>query len=166
MDAEMKTSLEQEMQGELTGIGVQIRKDTGRDMLMVVTPIRGSPAYRARPTNMEVSESEVGLKAGDIITKIVREVDSEGKVLDTPEVISTQGMVLSDAVKKIKGKAGTKVKIEVDREGYDKSLEFEITRARVELESVVGLKRNEDDTWNFALDPQEKIYYIRLNQFA
>jgi carboxyl-terminal processing protease len=166
IDPEMKKQFEQEMQGDLTGIGVQIRKDTGRDMLMVVTPIRGSPAYRARPTNMEVSESEVGLKAGDIITKIVREVDSEGKPLETPEIISTQGMVLSDAVKKIKGKAGTKVKLEVDREGYDKSLQYEITRAHVELESVVGFKRNDDDTWNFAIDPQEKIYYIRLNQFA
>ena len=166
IDPEMKKQFEQEMQGDLTGIGVQIRKDTGRDMLMVVTPIRGSPAYRARPTNMEVSESEVGLKAGDIITKIVREVDSDGKALDTPEVISTQGMALSDAVKKIKGKAGTKVKLEVDREGYDKSLQYEITRAHVELESVVGFKRNDDDSWNFAIDPQEKIYYIRLNQFA
>jgi C-terminal peptidase prc len=166
IDPEMKKQFEQEMQGDLTGIGVQIRKDTGRDMLMVVTPIRGSPAYRARPANVEVSETEVGLKAGDVITKIVREVDSEGKVLNPPEVISTQGMVLSDAVKKIKGKAGTKVKLEVDREGYDKSLEFEITRAHVELESVVGFKRNDDDTWNFAIDPQEGIYYIRLNQFA
>ena len=166
IDPEMKKQFEQEMQGNLTGIGVQIRKDTGRDMLMVVTPIRGSPAYRARPSNVEVSETEVGLKAGDVITKIVREVDSDGKTLDTPEVISTQGMVLSDAVKKIKGKAGTRVKLEVDRDGYDKPLKFEITRARVELESVVGFKRNEDDTWNFAIDPQEGIYYIRLNQFA
>jgi len=166
IDPEMKKQFEQEMQGNLTGIGVQIRKDTGRDMLMVVTPIRGSPAYRARPSNVEVSETEVGLKAGDVITKIVREVDSDGKTLDSPEVISTQGMLLSDAVKKIKGKAGTRVKLEVDRDGYDKPLKFEITRARVELESVVGFKRNEDDTWNFAIDPQEGIYYIRLNQFA
>src|SRR5260370_15281261 len=103
---------------------------------------------------MEVSESEVGLKAGDIITKIVREVDSEGKVLDSPEVISTQGMVLSDAVKKIKGKAGTRVKLEVDRDGYDKPLKFEITRARVALETVVGFKRNEHDSWKFAISPQ------------
>ena len=166
IDPEMKKQFEQEMQGNLTGIGVQIRKDTGRDMLMVVTPIRGSPAYRARPSNVEVSETEVGLKAGDVITKIVREVDSDGKTLDSPEVISTQGMLLSDAVKKIKGKAGTRVKLEVDRDGYDKPLKFEITRARVELESVVGFKRNEDDTWKFAIDPQEGIYYIRLNQFA
>jgi carboxyl-terminal processing protease len=58
------------------------------------------------------------------------------------------------------------VKLEVDREGYDKPLDFEITRNRVELESVIGIKRNDDDTWNFALDSQEGIYYIRLTSFA
>jgi C-terminal peptidase prc len=166
IDPETKKQFEQEMQGNFPGIGVQIRKDTARDMLLVVTPIRGSPAYRARPTNMEVSESEVGLKAGDVITKIIREVDSEGNPLKQPEVLSTQGMPLSDAVKKIKGRAGTKVKLEIDREGYDKPLDFEITRNRVELESVIGIKRNDDDTWSFALDSQEGIYYIRLTSFA
>jgi C-terminal peptidase prc len=166
IDPETKKQFEVDMQGNFPGIGVSIRKDAGRDMLLVVTPIRGSPAYRARPTNMEVSESEVGLKAGDIITKVIREVDSEGNPLNPPEVLSTQGLPLSDAVKKIKGKRGTKVKLQVDREGYDKPLEFEITRDRVDLESVVGMKRNDDDTWNFTLDSQEGIYYIRLTSFT
>jgi C-terminal peptidase prc len=166
IDPETKKQFEQEMHGNFHGIGVSIRKDAARDMLLVVTPLRGSPAYRARPTNMEVSESEVGLKAGDIITKVIREVDNDGKTLNPPEVLSTQGMPLSDAVKKIKGRRGTKVKLEVEREGYDKPLEFEITRDQVELESVVGMKRNDDDSWNFALDPQEGIYYIRLTAFT
>lgn len=166
IDPETKKQFEQEMSGNFPGIGVSIRKDTSRDMLLVVTPIRGSPAYKARPNNMEVSETEVGLKAGDVITKIIREVDSEGNTLNPPEVLSTQGLPLSDAVKKIKGKAGTKVKLQIDREGYDKPLDFEITRNRVELESVVGMRRNDDDTWNFAVDAQEGIYYIRLTSFA
>ena len=57
---------DQEMQGNFTGIGIQIRKDAATDLLLVVTPIKGSPAYKA------------GLKAGDLITKITREVDSDG----------------------------------------------------------------------------------------
>ena len=45
-----------DIDGNFTGIGIQIRKDAATDMLLVVTPIKGSPAYKA------------GLQAGDIIT--------------------------------------------------------------------------------------------------
>src|SRR5205814_1766556 len=82
--------------GNFSGIGVQIRKNNTRDMLQVVTPLMGSPAYKAK------------MYAGDVITTIVREVDSEGNPPQVPEVISTKGMTTEDAVKKITGKAGTK----------------------------------------------------------
>ncbi len=45
-----------------------------------MTPIKGSPAYKA------------GLEAGDIITTIIREVDSNGNPLNPPEVIDTKGL--------------------------------------------------------------------------
>jgi carboxyl-terminal processing protease len=166
IDAETKKQFDQDMQGIFPGIGVQIRKDTATDMLLVVTPIKDSPAYKAHPLNLEVSQGEAGLKAGDIITQVVREVDSEGKPLDPPEILTTKGMLLTDAVKKIKGRAGTKVKLNVQRKGFDKLLEFEITRAFVEIESVVGVKRNEDDTWDYMIDPESRIAYIRLNAFT
>ena len=70
---------------------------------------------------------------------ITREVDSDGKPLRQPEVISTKGLPLDDAVKKILGKAGTKVKLTVEREGEDKPFEFELTRGRIEVESVLGV---------------------------
>ncbi len=105
IDPEMLAQFKRETGGDFTGIGVQIRVDSARDMLVVVTPIRGSPAYKA------------GLKTGDIITQITRETDSYGHPLDKPEVISTKGLPISDAVKKIVGKAGSKVKLRVDREG-------------------------------------------------
>src|SRR5262249_39725637 len=135
-------------------IGIQIRKDAGTDMLLVVTPIKGSPAYKA------------GLQAGDIITTVVREVDSQGKALPQTEVLSTKGLALNDAVKKILGQPGTKVKVIVQREGADKPLEFEITRGRVEVETAVGYKRNENDTWNYWVDKDNKIAYVRLTLFA
>ncbi len=68
-------------------------------------------------------------------------MDSEGKPLDPPEVIETKGLPLNDAVKKILGKAGTKVKLTVEREGVDKPFNVEITRGRVEVETVLGVKR-------------------------
>src|SRR5262245_45232456 len=53
IDKETLDKFRQEYQGQFTGIGIQIRKDAGTDMLKVVTPIKGSPAYKA------------GLQAGD-----------------------------------------------------------------------------------------------------
>ncbi len=143
-----------ETQAEFYGIGAHIRMNPTKDMLQIVTTIMGSPAYRAK------------LYAGDIITTIIREVDSDGNPLAKPEVISTKGMPTEKAVKLIKGKAGTRVKLLVEREGEKKPLEFEITRGRVEIETVMGYKRNKDHRWNFYVDPESKIAYIRLSQFS
>jgi C-terminal peptidase prc len=154
IDPETVKRFEVEYKGEFDGIGVQIRKDSATDMLQVVTPIKGSPSYR------------IGLKAGDLITTVTREVDSLGNQLDKPEVILTKDVSLNDAVKKILGKAGTKVKLTVQREGEQKPLEFEIERGRIELESVFGVKRTEDDTWDYWLDKDAKIGYVRLSNFA
>ncbi|HEY8503246.1 MAG TPA: S41 family peptidase [Gemmataceae bacterium] len=154
IDREQVKRIESQLKGQFTGIGIQIRRDLVRDGLLVVTPIKDSPAYKA------------GLKAGDLITSIIREVDSEGQKLPEPEVISTRGMKVDEAVKKILGKEGTKVKVEVQREGATDPITFELTRARVEVESVLGWQRKPDDTWDFWVDPQSKIGYIHLTQFA
>jgi carboxyl-terminal processing protease len=81
-------------------------------------------------------------------------------------VISTKGMTTSDAVKKIQGKPGTKVKLVVEREGANEPLEFDVRRAVIEVESVMGIKRLDSDDWNYVLDPENKICYIRLTSFA
>ena len=66
IDPETLNRFKIEIAGNFTGIGIQIRKDAATDLLLVVTPIKGSPAYRA------------GLMAGDLITQISRDVDSDG----------------------------------------------------------------------------------------
>jgi carboxyl-terminal processing protease len=72
-----------------------------------------------------------------------------------------------DAVKKILGKPGTKIKLIVEREGEAKPLEFTLTRSTIEVESVLGHKRNaKDDSWNYVIDPENKICYVRLTQFS
>jgi C-terminal peptidase prc len=154
IDPETLNTFKINVQGNFTGIGIQIRKDAATDELLVVTPIKGSPAYKA------------GLLAGDLITTITREVDEDGKPIPGgPEVISTKGLATSDAVKKILGQRGTKIKLTVQREGADKPLEFEITRGHVEVETVFGVKRKTDDDWDYMLDTEKKIGYIRLSQF-
>ena len=154
IDPETVARFESEYKGQFTGIGVQIRKDNATDMLQIVTPIKGSPSYR------------IPLLAGDLITTITREVDSDGNPLDKPEVLHTKDMTLSEAVKKILGKAATKVRLTIKREGSEQPFEVEITRGRIELESVFGVKRKADDSWDFWLDSENRIGYIRLSNFA
>jgi C-terminal peptidase prc len=154
IDPETVERFRQDTEANFTGIGVQIRKDTARDMLQVISPIKGSPAYKA------------GLKAGDIITTITREVDSKGNKLDTPEVIPTKGLPINQAVKKILGEKGTKVKITVERKGESKPLVFDITRGTVEVETVLGVRRKDDDTWDYWLDHANHIGYARVTQFS
>jgi carboxyl-terminal processing protease len=154
IDPKLLSRFDPDIRGHFSGIGVQIRKNNTRDELQVVTPIYGSPAYKAK------------MFANDIITTIIREVDSDGKPLAKPEVLPTKGMTTEDAVKKILGKTGTKVKLLVDREGSEKPIQFELIRGKVEVESVLGAKRGEDDTWNYVVDPENKICYVRLTQFS
>jgi C-terminal peptidase prc len=154
IDPEEKKKMEQEIGGRFPGVGIQIRKDSATDQLLVVTPIKGSPAYKA------------GIQAGDLITTVTREMDSFGKPLNPPEIIPTKGLPLTKAVSKITGKPGTEVKLTVQREGEDKPLEFNLKRDYVEVESVLGYKRKKDDAWDYMIDPENKIGYIRLTQFT
>ena len=154
IDKETIGRLQQDISGTFTGIGVQIKKNNIKNQLQVVTPIKGSPAYKA------------GLQAGDVITTIVREVASDGKPLPNPETISTKGMTTDQAVKKILGKEGTKVKLIIEREGVEKPLEFTLIRGKIEVESVLGHKRKKDDSWDYVIDPENRICYVRLTQFS
>src|SRR4030042_4947213 len=89
-----------ETKGSFSGVGIEITvKD---NFLTVVSPIEGTPAYKA------------GIQVGDRIIKI------EGKL--------TTEMSLPEAVKTIRGEKGTKVNLTIMREGSDKPLEFSLTR--------------------------------------
>jgi C-terminal peptidase prc len=154
IDEETKRRTQSEMRGEFEGIGIQIRRVAAKDALLVVTPIKGSPAYKA------------GLKAGDLITELETDQDETGRKMPAPKTFSTQGMKTETAVKHILGNPGTKVKVTVMREGASQPMQFEITRGRVMVETVLGVHRHSDDSWEYMIDPESKIGYIRLTQFA
>jgi C-terminal peptidase prc len=154
IDPDALAHFEQEIMSNFPGIGIQIREKRDKGGLLVISPLKGSPAYRA------------GIKAGDLITKIIKQVDEKGNPLKEPQEFSTKGMTSDDAVKQIKGKPGTKVKLVVEREGVDHPLEFEVTRAVVQVETVLGLNRKDNDEWNYYVDPANKICYVRLKSFA
>jgi C-terminal peptidase prc len=149
-------TLERDVGKEFIGVGIQIRKDFKRDVVKVATPILDGPSYRK------------GIKAGDLIVRIVNEVDKDGNPLPKPEVTETKGLTTTDVVKKILGPRNTKVTLVIEREEKEgpKEYTFELTRSKIEAETVFGVRRLEDDTWDYYLDADRKIVYVRLNQFA
>lgn len=157
IDPDTVAEIERQTQQVFIGVGVQIQKDLATDTVRVVTPLRGSPAYRA------------GIQKDDLIVGVTNFVDKEGNHLPKPEYTDTRGMSIREVVNKILGKEGTEVQLHVEREladGTKKQLQFRLKRSRIEVETVFGVRRKPDDSWDFYIDPQHKIGYIRLSQFA
>ncbi len=115
--------------GELTGVGIQIVKDKESDSIIIVSPIEGTPAY------------EAGIKAKDKILSI--------------DNVSTKGLNIEDAVKLIRGRRGTKVKLQILRNGN--SFYKSLLRERIELKSVTSKINETKDGF--------LIGYVRIKQF-
>lgn len=96
-----------DLEGKLEGIGAQLGLKDGK--IVVIAPLKDSPADRA------------GVMAGDFINKV--------------DGVSTANWTLSQAVSKIRGPKGTKVKLTIERGG--KELEKLITRDQITIDSVV-----------------------------
>ena len=144
-----------QLEGRFPGVGIIIRRDAVRDGLLVVTPIKGSPAFRA------------GIYAGDLITEVRLEVDKTGAPLpaDAQKVYSTKGMKTDDAVKLITGKPETPVTLIVEREGEKEPKVFRILRNYVMVETIHGVVRKDNMEWSYYLDPDSKIGYIQIESF-
>ena len=96
------------MSGTYSGIGIYIGiKETH---LTVISPIEGTPAYKAK------------LKAGDKIVTV------DGK--------ATKDMALEEAVSLIRGPRGSKVKLGVSRKGWKEEKDFNIVRDKIEIKSI------------------------------
>jgi C-terminal peptidase prc len=154
-DREGVLKMQSQLRGRFPGVGIQIRRDAVRDGLLVATPIKGSPAYKA------------GIQAGDLITEIRLEVDKKGNPLPegAPRVFSTKGMKTEDAVNLILGTPGSPVTLVVAREGEKEPKVFKIERNYVMVETVHGVQRNKDNDWSFFLDDKFKIGYVHITQF-
>ncbi len=96
--------------GRFVGVGIEITQEDG--LIKVVSPIEGSPAFRA------------GLKTNDLITKI--------------DDTAVKGLSLSDAVKKMRGEPNTKVMLTILRKDESRSFPVTITREEIKTQSVKG----------------------------
>jgi carboxyl-terminal processing protease len=124
------------MSGKFVGIGVQIQKIDGK--LTVVTPLEGTPAMKA------------GLKANDIIAKV--------------EGVPTGTWTVDKAVREITGPEDTKVTLTMLREGVD-PFDVTITRKPINIESIKGFAHRDTGGWDYWVDQEAGIGYIRMTQF-
>jgi carboxyl-terminal processing protease len=131
----------QQTKAKFGGVGIRLDIDrSGR--FFVESPLAGTPAY------------EAGVMAGDLILKV------DGKALENWN--------LKKVVEAIQGDPDTEVTLTVLHEGAKKPVDIKMTRAEINIESVLGDTRDKIDLkkWNFWVDPETKIAYIRVQAFT
>ncbi len=125
LDAEAFKDLQVGTQGEFGGLGIEVGTEDG--LIKVVAPIEDTPAAKA------------GVKSGDLIIKI----DNK----------ATKGLNLGDAVKLMRGKPNTKIKLTIIRDGESSPIDITIVRAIIQVKSVRSKLVEED------------IGFLRISQF-
>jgi carboxyl-terminal processing protease len=124
LDESRYRDMQVQTRGEFGGLGIEVTMENG--LVKVVSPIDDTPAWRA------------GIKAGDLISRI----DGE----------PVAGLSLNEAVDKMRGPVGTKIRLEILRKGEKEPLQVELTRAVIRISPVRA--RAEGD-----------IGYVRLTTF-
>lgn len=123
-------ALTSQTSGEVSGIGIRMELNETTKRLTVVEALENSPAMKA------------GIKPGDAILAI------DGK--------STQLMKIDDASKLIRGKAGSKITLRLERTGSN-AFDLQLTRANIEVPTVYSSLKQEGN---------RRIGYIRLREFS
>ena len=108
LDQDAFKELQVGTQGEFGGLGIEVGMEDG--FVKVVSPIEDTPAFRA------------GLKPGDFIIKI--------------DDVSVKGMTLNDAVKRMRGKPRTSIRLTIMRKGETKPFEVTLIRDVIRVQSV------------------------------
>lgn len=130
---------------EFGGVGIRVNFDDEMRALEITSPIPGSPAYRA------------GIKSGD------RLVEIDGiAVRDFP---NDHALALERAVELLRGAPGSEVEVGILHPGSEEIEKLKLVREQIQLDTVMGYSYKEDDSWNFFIDDETKIGYIRLTHF-
>ena len=144
LDPKTYKEMREEQQGSFSGLGIVISLKGEDKELTVISPIEGTPAYRA------------GIRAGDYIAQI------EGK--------PTLGISIDDALDRLRGPKGSKVTITIQREGYDQPLEYTLVRDDIPTVSVpyaymvrpgVGYVRIKNFTQTTDTELEEKLRLLK-----
>jgi len=131
--------VQEDLQGNFEGVGIQI--GFIGTQLAVIAPLPDSPAEKE------------GVEAGDFIIGIKDEIKGVDR--------GTVGITIPEAVQVIRGKAGSKVTLLLLREGEDEPIAAEITRASIDVPSlVVNYVGNEEEI------KEKKIAHVKLLKFS
>lgn len=122
------------------GIGIQVVLDNETRQLTVLSPLVGTPAY------------EAGIVAGDRIVSINGE--------------STDDITLEEAVERMRGNPGEPLTLEILHPNAEEPVEVELVRDVIQVDTILGDWRNSDGTWNFFLEGNDSIGYVRLVAFS
>jgi carboxyl-terminal processing protease len=125
MDPNSFRDIQVQTRGEFGGLGIEVTMEEG--LVKVVAPIDDTPAAKA------------GVMANDIIIK-----------LDDEQV---HGLTLNQAVEKMRGPVGSKIRLTIVRKGQDKPIEVQLARDVIHVSSVRFHKEGDD------------VGYIRITQF-
>ena len=125
LDADAFKEMQTVTTGKFGGLGIEVGMEDG--LVKVISPIDDTPAYKA------------GIKSGDYIIKVG----------DT----NLRGMNINDAVKRMRGEAGTEAVLTIIRKGENKELVFNVKRAEIQIQSVRSR----------ALEPGYAV--VRITQF-
>ena len=130
----------QQVDQQFGGIGIQVQPDPRTRRILVISPLPDTPAYKA------------GVRAGDIVTEV--------------EGYDTENMPLSRAVELMKGPPGETVSIKVRHLSATEDEVISMERAIISVKSVLGDKWGKNGSWDFLVDDEQKIGYVRLTQFG
>ncbi len=125
MDAKSFRDMQVQTRGEFGGLGIEVTMEDG--LVKVVSPIDDTPASKA------------GILANDIITNL----DDE----------AVQGLTLNQAVDKMRGPIGTKIRLKIIRKGQDNPIDVTLVRDNIRVRSVRSRIESDD------------IAYIRVTTF-
>lgn len=125
MTPEDLKEMQVQTKGEFGGLGIEITIDLS--VIKIIAAIEDTPAFRA------------GIKSGDYITKV------DGK--------SIVGLSITDVVKKLRGKPGTKVDVTIIRKGEKEPIEKTITRKIIKVKAVRSAQFKD-------------VAYVKINTFS
>lgn len=134
---EKQDSLDRLINGQREGVGLHYVIDAG--LVRVVGPMADSPSLQA------------GIQAGDVILAI-----GDDRLLEpTREMVDDR----------LSGKADTKVTLRIERPDGSRAT-VPLLRQVYNIETVTGLSRDSDGRWQYMVDPEYRIAYVRISEFA